>query len=76
MENRYMEDDFKLTLREREVLGLMARGYMNKQIAGDCGITEQATKNYVSRILKKLDTVNRTGAVVKASQHGLVQLDD
>jgi len=71
-----MTDDFRLTLREKEILGLMARGYLNKQIAGDFGITEQATKNYVSRILKKMDTVNRTSAVVKASQCGLVQLDD
>lgn len=71
-----MTDDFKLTLREKEILGLMARGYLNKQIAGDIGITEQAIKNDVSRILKKLDTPNRTGAVVKASLHGLVQLDD
>ena len=70
-----MQDDFKLTFREKEVLGLMARGYLNKQIAGDCGITEQATKNCVSRILKKLDSPNRTGAVIKASRCGLVQLE-
>jgi DNA-binding NarL/FixJ family response regulator len=71
-----MTDDFNLTLREKEILRLMARGYMNKQIAVGIGITEQTIKNDVSRILKKLDTVNRTGAVVKASLYGLVQLDD
>lgn len=71
-----MRDDYRLTLREKEILGLMARGFLNKQIAGNCGITEQATKNCVSRILKKLDSPNRTGAVVKASRCGLVQFDD
>jgi DNA-binding NarL/FixJ family response regulator len=71
-----MQDDFKLTFREKEVLGLMARGYLNKQIAGDCGITEQATKNCVSRILRKLDTHNRTGAVIKASRCGIIQLEE
>ncbi|GEM_PF-2510851 len=70
-----MQDDFRLTFREKEVLDLMARGYLNKQIAGSCGITEQAIKNCVSRILKKLDAHNRTGAVIKATRCGLVQLE-
>lgn len=71
-----MQDNFKLTSREKEILSLMARGYLNKQIAGDCGITEQAAKNCVSRILRKLDARNRTGAVIKASRCGLVQLEE
>ena len=57
------------------MLQLIARGYVNKQIARDFRISEQSTKNYVSRILKKLEVVNRTEAVVKASQSGLISLD-
>ena len=62
-------------MRELEILQLIARGYVNKQIARDFNISEQSTKNYVSRILKKLEAVNRTEAVVKASQSGLISLD-
>jgi len=70
-----MSDQFRLTVREMEILRLIARGYVNKQIARDFHISEQATKNHIARILKKLDVVNRTEAVVKASQAGLISLD-
>jgi len=62
-------------MREIEILRLIARGYVNKQIARDFRISEQATKNHVSRILKKLEAVNRTEAVVRASKYGLISLD-
>ena len=70
-----MLEQFGLTMREIEILQLIARGYGNKQIALDFHITEQSAKNCVSRILKKLGVVNRTEAVVKASQSGLISLD-
>lgn len=70
-----MPDKFQLTLREREILQLIAQGYMNKQIAVDLGTTEQVIKNNVSSILKKLDAMNRTEAVVIASQNGLILFD-
>ncbi len=70
-----MSDAAKLTIREIEILRLVALGYMNKQIAADCHITEQTAKNYITRILRKLDAVNRTEAVVKAVSCGLVQLN-
>jgi DNA-binding NarL/FixJ family response regulator len=64
-----------LTIKEKEILRLIANGYFNKQIAADFNISEQAVKNYMTRILKKLDAVNRTEAVVKAVSSGLVPLD-
>ena len=70
-----MSDAAKLTFREIEILHLIALGYMNKQIAVDCHITEQTAKNYVTRILRKLDAVNRTEAVVKAAKCGLVPIE-
>ncbi len=69
-----MSDQFRLTIREMEILRLIARGYMNKQIARDFRISEQVAKNYVTKILKKLGVVNRTEAVIKASQCGLISL--
>jgi two-component system response regulator DegU len=64
-----------LTIREIEILRLVALGYMNKQIAADFDISEQTAKNHITRILRKLDAVNRTEAVVKAARCGLVSLD-
>jgi DNA-binding NarL/FixJ family response regulator len=64
-----------LTLREVEILRLIAMGYFNKQIAADFNISEQAIKNNMTRILRKLEAVNRTEAVVKAVAFGLVPLD-
>jgi two-component system response regulator DegU len=69
-----MIDTKSLTLREVEILRLIALGYFNKQIAVDFNISEQAIKNNMTRILKKLEAVNRTEAVVKAVAFGLVQL--
>ena len=63
-----------LTIREKEMLRLIANGYFNKQIAVDFDISEQAVKNCMTRILRKLDAANRTEAVVKAVSSGLVQL--
>ena len=70
-----MSYKYALTIREIEILQLIARGYLNKQIASDFHITEQTTKNYITRILRKLDAVNRTEAVIKAARCGLVALD-
>ena len=69
-----MLDQFELTTGERKILHLMARGYMNKQIARDQGVTEQVVKNHVSKIFRKLGATNRLDAVIKASQRGIVQI--
>ena len=70
-----MSDALHLTLKEQEILRLIAQGYMNKNIAADLDTTEQVVKNYVSKILKKLHAVNRTEAVIKASHYGLIPFD-
>ena len=70
-----MIDTKSLSLRDIEILRLIAAGHLNKQIAADFNITEQAIKNNMTRILRKLDAVNRTEAVVKAAMFGLVPLD-
>jgi DNA-binding NarL/FixJ family response regulator len=54
------------TEREIAVLRLMAGGYSNKEIARAMFLAEGTVKNYVSAILEKLDTRDRTRAVLKA----------
>lgn len=55
-----------LTVREIEVLRLMAGGYSNREIAAALHLAEGTIKNYVSEILIKLDARDRTKAVLKA----------
>ncbi|MGB6310718.1 MAG: response regulator transcription factor [Steroidobacteraceae bacterium] len=54
------------TVREVEVLRLLAGGYSNKEIARSLNLAEGTVKNYVSDILAKLGTRDRTRAVLKA----------
>ncbi|MGS1077241.1 response regulator [Pseudoxanthomonas beigongshangi] len=52
--------------REVAILRLLAGGYSNKEIARTLFLAEGTVKNYVSNILDKLDTRDRTRAVLKA----------
>jgi DNA-binding NarL/FixJ family response regulator len=61
-----------LTEREGEILRLLAGGYSNREIADALRIAEGTVKNHVSNILSKLDTRDRTRAVLKAIEHGLI----
>ncbi len=54
------------TRREIEILRLLAGGYSNKEIARSIHLAEGTVKNYVSDILDKLHTRDRTRAVLKA----------
>lgn len=61
-----------LTDREIEVLGLLARGRANKEIARDLQIGEKTVKTHVSNILGKLGVQSRTQAALHAVRTGLV----
>jgi len=54
------------SVREVAILRLMAGGYSNREIARSVFLAEGTVKNYVSTILDKLDTRDRTRAVLKA----------
>lgn len=62
-----------LTARETEVIRLMAGGYSNREIAGAMHKSEGTIKNHVSSILAKLGVRDRTRAVLKAIEYGLLQ---
>jgi len=61
-----------VTPREREVLGLVAAGMSNADIAGRLGVSERTVKFHVSSLLRKLDARNRTEAVRVGRGRGLV----
>jgi len=55
----------KLTLREQEVLNLLAKGYLYKEIADHLGITINTLRNHLRTIYDKLHVHSRTEATVK-----------
>ncbi len=60
----------KLSNREKEVLGLVARGASNKEIALQCCVSQTTVKAHLRRILEKLEVRNRAQAVAKAIERG------
>ena len=74
MQNQFtsLEQPDPLTERETEILRLMSGGYSNKEIANSLGVAEGTVKNHVSNILSKLGVRDRTRAVLKALELGIV----
>jgi DNA-binding NarL/FixJ family response regulator len=62
-----------LTPREREVLELIGRGFPNKLIARELGLSEKTVKTHVGHVLAKLGVTDRTQAAVLAVRAGLVE---
>jgi DNA-binding NarL/FixJ family response regulator len=60
-----------LTPREREVLGLLAQGLTNAQMARQLVLSEKTVKTHVSSILAKLRLADRTQAALFAARLGL-----
>jgi DNA-binding NarL/FixJ family response regulator len=63
-----------LSEREIEVLGLVTRGAANKEIAAELFISESTVKSHIANIFQKLDVNDRTEAVTKALQKGIIKL--
>lgn len=63
-----------LTPREREVLGLLGRGFSNRLIARELHISEHTVKFHVSSLYAKLGVAGRAGAVAQGARRGLISL--
>ncbi|MCP2638281.1 response regulator transcription factor [Microbacterium sp. HD4P20] len=61
-----------LTDRERDVLRLAASGWSNRQIAKGLFLAEGTVKNHMSSVLMKLDVTDRTRAVLRALELGIL----
>ncbi len=62
----------QLTQRETEILRYLAGGLSNREVASAIHLSEGTVKNHVSSILAKLDVRDRTRAVLKAIEYGLI----
>ncbi len=63
-----------LTIRELEVVRLVARGASNREIARDLRISEATVKTHLLKIFEKLGVADRTSAVTTAMERGLIEL--
>lgn len=68
--------DGGLTPRQRDILGHIARGRSNKQIAFALGIRERTVKFHVAALFERLGTQSRTEALVVALRSGVIRLDE
>lgn len=64
----------QLTPREREILARLADGRSNKEIAAQLSVAESTVKNHVRLILEKLGARDRTQAVTRAIERGIIHL--
>ena len=62
----------QLTSRELEVLGMLAAGRSNQAIARELVVSLDTVKKHVGHVLAKLGAANRTEAVARARQLGLI----
>lgn len=59
------EDQAPLTMREEQVLNLLSKGYLYKEIAAELSISSDTVHNHIRKIYEKLQVHSRTEAVVK-----------
>ena len=72
-DSRMAEDDStRLTSREREVLGLIAKGYTTAKVADFLNITRNTASGYVKVIYRKLNISSRAEAALEASRRGII----
>ena len=66
------ENSVSLTMREQEVLGLVAEGKTNKEIATSLNVSIHTVKSHMRKILAKLHLEKRQEAVLYAKREGLI----
>jgi DNA-binding CsgD family transcriptional regulator len=70
--NAARQEQLGITRRELEVLGLMAAGLSNREIAERLYVSENTVKTHSGRVLEKLNARRRTQAVQRAKEAGLI----
>ena len=68
--------DGGLTPRQMDILGHIAKGRSNKQIAFALGIRERTVKFHVAALFERLGTQSRTEALVVALRTGVIRLEE
>jgi DNA-binding CsgD family transcriptional regulator len=64
-----------LTRREAEVLGLLAQGLSNKEIAALLWLSERTVERHITGVYRKIGVERRSEATAFALRHGLVATD-
>ena len=65
------KERFHLTDREMQVVQNLLKGWTNKEIANELGVTEQTVKEHIKHIMEKTQTTTRTGILVQVIHFGL-----
>ena len=60
-----------LTTRERQVMGLVVSGLLNKQVGGELGISEKTVKSHRGQVMQKMNASSLADLVKKAERLGL-----
>ena len=71
--NRQAQDSLGLSERELEVLGLIAAGQSNKEIARRLEVSPNTVKTHVGNLFEKLTVKRRTEAIARARELGLIR---
>ena len=69
-----LDNSDELTSRELEILRLASRGYTNKAIGQQIGISDRTAQGHLANIYAKLSVASRTEAVTEAMKRGLISL--
>jgi DNA-binding NarL/FixJ family response regulator len=64
-----------LSVREIDVLKLIAHGLSNKEVANELGVTEATAKKHMTSVLTKLGAKDRTHAVRIGLERGIISLE-
>ena len=64
-----------LTKREIEILKLLSKGLINRDIANELFISERTVKNHISNIFKKIDVNDRTQAALFSIKNDLIRIE-
>ena len=59
------QERFQLTAREQQVLERLTKGWTNKEIANDLGVTEATIKAFIKHLMQKMQCTTRTGLVAR-----------